>query len=75
MPGFTWVTEFPLFELNEETGVVESTYHPFTSPHPDDEHLLWDAINSKDPTKALNVRFALRSSHSRGRGRWINPYT
>ena len=56
MPGFTWVTEFPLFELNEETGFVESTHHPFTSPHPDDEHLLWEAINSKDPTKALNVR-------------------
>ena len=56
LPGYTWVTEFPLFELNEETGMVESTHHPFTSPHPDDEHILWEAINNKDPMKALDVR-------------------
>jgi len=56
IPGYTWVTEFPLFELNEETGEVESTHHPFTSPHPDDEHLLWEAIENKDPMKALDVR-------------------
>ena len=52
LPGYTWVTEFPLFELNEETGMIESTHHPFTSPHPDDEHILWEAINNKDPKRA-----------------------
>ena len=30
--GYTWVTEFPLFELNEETGMIEST-SSFHSPH------------------------------------------
>ena len=36
---FTWVTDFPLFERNEE-GRLQSMHHPFTSPHPDDIALL-----------------------------------
>lgn len=30
-----WVTDFPLFERNED-GSLSSNHHPFTSPHPDD---------------------------------------
>ncbi len=30
-----WVTDFPLFEKNED-GSFSSNHHPFTSPHPDD---------------------------------------
>lgn len=30
-----WVTDFPLFEKNED-GSLSSNHHPFTSPHPDD---------------------------------------
>lgn len=41
---FVWVIDFPMFELNPETGNLESVHHPFTAPHPDD---MDDFINSK----------------------------
>lgn len=37
---FLWVTDFPMFSLNDETNEFESTHHPFTAPHPEDMHLL-----------------------------------
>jgi aspartyl-tRNA synthetase len=37
---FLWVTDFPLFEKDPETGAFGAVHHPFTSPHPDDLHLL-----------------------------------
>lgn len=36
----TWVTDFPLFEEGNEAGVLQTVHHPFTSPHPEDIHLL-----------------------------------
>ncbi len=30
--NFTWITEFPFFEFNEETGKWDAMHHPFTSP-------------------------------------------
>jgi aspartyl-tRNA synthetase len=35
-----WVTDFPLFTMNEEEGRMESEHHPFTSPHFEDLHLI-----------------------------------
>ena len=29
---FLWITEFPFFEYNEETGNYDAMHHPFTSP-------------------------------------------
>lgn len=37
---FLWIVDFPLFELSEETGVLQSAHHPFTAPHPEDLDLL-----------------------------------
>ena len=38
--NFLWVVDFPLFLPSEELGSLESAHHPFTAPHPEDEHLL-----------------------------------
>jgi aspartyl-tRNA synthetase len=34
--AFCWVVDFPLFELDAESGQHVPAHHPFTSPHPDD---------------------------------------
>ena len=33
---FLWVTDFPMYEWNEETQTWDAAHHPFTSPHEDD---------------------------------------
>jgi aspartyl-tRNA synthetase len=33
---FLWVTDFPLFDVDPETGALVAVHHPFTSPNPDD---------------------------------------
>jgi aspartyl-tRNA synthetase len=38
--SFCWVIGFPLFERNPDTGEIEPTHHPFTSPAPGQEALL-----------------------------------
>ena len=30
--NFVWITEFPFFEHNEETGTYDAMHHPFTAP-------------------------------------------
>jgi aspartyl-tRNA synthetase len=35
-----WVIDFPLLEWNEETNRYHAMHHPFTSPKPEDMHLL-----------------------------------
>jgi aspartyl-tRNA synthetase len=42
-----WVIDFPLLEWDEETGRYHAMHHPFTSPKPEDIHLL-----ETDPGKA-----------------------
>lgn len=38
--AFLWVVDFPLFVRDPKSGELQSVNHPFTAPHPDDEHLL-----------------------------------
>jgi aspartyl-tRNA synthetase len=37
---FLWVTEFPLLERDEENNRWLARHHPFTSPRPEDFHLM-----------------------------------
>jgi aspartyl-tRNA synthetase len=45
--GPLWVVDFPLLEWDEETNRYHAMHHPFTSPKPEDIHLL-----ETDPGKA-----------------------
>ena len=38
--AFCWVVDFPLVEWNEAEKRYDATHHPFTSPKPEDLHLL-----------------------------------
>jgi aspartyl-tRNA synthetase len=38
--AFVWVTDFPMFERDPETGAIAAVHHPFTAPHPEDVALL-----------------------------------
>ena len=41
-----WVTDFPMFEKDEETGALKSMHHPFTHPKTDEIPML-----DEDPSK------------------------
>jgi aspartyl-tRNA synthetase len=51
--SFLWVTDFPLF-IREQDGSLSSVHHPFTSPNPEDLHLL-DSAPEKVRALAYDV--------------------
>ncbi len=38
--AFVWVTEFPMFERDPDSGALAAVHHPFTAPNPEDLDLL-----------------------------------
>ena len=38
--SFLWVTDFPMFEWNEDEQRLEALHHPFTAPNPGELHDL-----------------------------------
>lgn len=46
--GFVWVTDFPMFEKDENSGKLNAVHHPFTMPNEEDLELL--------ESNPLNVR-------------------
>ncbi|GAB5388096.1 MAG: aspartate--tRNA ligase [Alphaproteobacteria bacterium] len=45
---FCWIVDFPMFELNEETGLVDFSHNPFSMPQGG-----MDALENKDPLDIL----------------------
>ena len=52
--NFTWITEFPLFEYNEEEGRYHAAHHPFTSPMIEDIDKL-----ESDPASVRSIAYDL----------------
>ncbi|NBX75421.1 MAG: aspartate--tRNA ligase [Proteobacteria bacterium] len=50
---FAWVTDFPLFEYNEEDKRFYAAHHPFTRPHPEDLDLF---MNKDDDESTAKIR-------------------
>jgi len=38
--AFVWVTDFPMFERDPDSGALAAVHHPFTAPNPEDLDLL-----------------------------------
>ena len=57
---FLWVTNFPMFEWDENEKQWMAAHHPFTSPHEEDMKLLEQGVESvNDPQSPLSAVRAL----------------
>ena len=57
---FLWVTNFPMFEWDENEKTWMAAHHPFTSPHEEDMGLLEKGVESlHDPQSPLSAVRAL----------------
>jgi aspartyl-tRNA synthetase len=58
---FLWVTDFPMYEWDEETKVWNAAHHPFTSPHEDDI-VSGKLVNDKGAVRALAYDIVLNGT-------------
>jgi aspartyl-tRNA synthetase len=58
---FLWVTDFPMYEWNEETKTWDAAHHPFTSPHEEDIK-SGALINDKGSVRALAYDIVLNGT-------------
>ena len=58
---FLWVTDFPMYEWNEEHKTWDAAHHPFTSPHEDDI-TSGRLINDKGAVRALAYDIVLNGT-------------
>ncbi|MBR6730379.1 MAG: aspartate--tRNA ligase [Alphaproteobacteria bacterium] len=49
---FCWIVDFPMYELNEETGAVEFSHNPFSMPQGE-----MDALANKNPLEIMAYQF------------------
>lgn len=52
LANFLWITEFPLLEINQESGQWQAAHHPFTSPCTRD----FDLLERKDDSSKKRIR-------------------
>jgi aspartyl-tRNA synthetase len=58
---FLWVTDFPMYEWNEETKTWDAAHHPFTSPHEEDIK-SGALVNDKGSVRALAYDIVLNGT-------------
>ena len=58
---FVWISDFPMFEEDPETGALSATHHPFTAPHEDDLELLRSGIDAYTSSGSTSDLLAVRS--------------
>src|ERR1700729_666104 len=58
---FLWVTDFPMYEWDEETKVWNAAHHPFTSPHEEDIQ-SGKLTNDKGAVRALAYDIVLNGT-------------
>jgi aspartyl-tRNA synthetase len=58
---FLWVTDFPMYEWNEEHKSWDAAHHPFTSPHEDDI-TSGRLVNDKGAVRALAYDIVLNGT-------------
>lgn len=65
---FVWITDFPMFEYNEEEGRYETVHHPFTQP----KITSYDELKDKENCKARAYDIVLNGEELGGGSIRIN---